>query len=100
MNPIQRLAQHIERELSTARVELDASSKPTGEWFLDINHEGHAAVVQWREGEGFGISCSSMTPGLGEAADEREPDLQRATERVLHLLRTRSYSTPPSAKVA
>ncbi len=54
--------------------------------------------MQWREGEGFGISSSLMKPGLGEAPDEREPDLQRATERVLHLLRTRSYSTPPSAR--
>jgi hypothetical protein len=94
MNPMQRMAQQIERELSTARVELDAPDKPTGEWFLDINHEGHTAVVQWREGEGFGISSSQLTPGFGEAADEREPDLDRATQKVLHLLRTRSYSTP------
>lgn len=99
MNPIQRMAQQIERELSTARVELDAPANPTGEWFLDINHEGHTVVVQWRDGDGFGISSSLMTPGLGEAADELEPDFEQATERVLHLLRTRSYSTP-SPKVA
>jgi hypothetical protein len=94
MNPIEELSKYIELELPGVRATIDAPSKSTGEWFLDLDYEGHTVIVQWRQGEGFGISAPLVQPGLGEAADETELDADRAKARVLELLRNRSYSIP------
>lgn len=89
MNPIQQLSDSVQRAIPGVWARIDAPSKPSGEWFLDLHHMGNTVVVQWREGEGFGISAVLAQPGLGEGADEMEADPKRAAARVVDLLRAR-----------
>jgi hypothetical protein len=78
-----------------ATITLDAPRKRSGEWFLDVNLDGHIVVVHWREKIGFGVS-SSMEHGYGEGPDEVYRDDESTYRRVVMLLETRSFTTPPN----
>jgi hypothetical protein len=45
----------------------------------------HPVVIQWQQGQGFGVS-SSAKPGFGEGADEVYADEEAAYGRVVSLL--------------
>jgi hypothetical protein len=91
---IQLLEMQLQKRFPNARISLDPAGKPRGTWFLDINLEGHFVVIQWRADTGFGVSCPA-DPGFGEGADEVYQDIEAAYGRVVSLLLSRTYTSPP-----
>jgi len=93
-NPVEALERKLQKRFRTAVVSLDRPSKKQGTWFLDIERNGHRVVIQWKEGRGFGITCSPQRY-YGEGADEVYQELEAAFARVVCLLIERSYTSPP-----
>lgn len=93
-NPIELLEHKLRKRFRAAAVSLDRPAKKQGTWFLDIERNGHRVVVQWKEGRGFGVSCSQQHI-YGEGADEVYQELEAAFARVVCLLIECSYSSPP-----
>jgi hypothetical protein len=65
-------------------------------WYLDVVVGGHAVVIQWKEGAGFGVS-SSPAHAYGEGADEVYSDEEAAYGRAVSLLLSRAYTSPPES---
>ena len=103
MNAIQMLEERVRKRFPAVTTTLDPSSKPAGRWFLDIDRwfldidlEGQPVTVEWRDGQGFGIT-SKRSPGYGEGPDELFPDLETASRRVIGLLLAGARTIPPKA---
>lgn len=87
-NPIERLQRALRARLPGAELELDPAETSTGGWFLDARLEGHHVVVEWRSGQGFGIT-SNPELDYGQGADETIADEAAALARMVELLEAR-----------
>ena len=63
---------------------LDPPDDPDGPLFIDLASRGNEAIVEWRPGQGFGVSKPS--DGYGEGPDEVFTDVEGAVSRTLELL--------------
>ena len=97
MNPIETLERDIQRAVPEAWTRLRRPRNPEGEWWLDAKKDEHIVTIQWSSRRGFGISASALDEGYGEGPEETESNSERATARVVQLLRTRSHTVPPPA---
>lgn len=95
-NKIQSLEQKLRKRFSDADISLDSPARKGGEWFLDIENDGHNVVVRWKEGFGFGITCSPQH-SYGEGADEVYEELEAAFARIVSLLIARKFTSPPAS---
>ena len=91
---IETLQKQLRKRFPDASITLDPPRKRSGAWYLDVAHEGHPVIIQWRKGSGFGVS-SSPEHAYGEGADEIYPDVEAAYGRVVSLLLSRSFTSPP-----
>ena len=96
MNPIEQLREVVRAVLPAAKADLDIPGDPLGRWFLDLVRDDHRVVVEWMDSKGFGVSASTRA-GLGEGPEETFQDFAAATERVVHLLRTKESTALPRA---
>lgn len=94
--PIESLERVLKRRFPAAQIVLDRPRKPSGAWFLDITLNEHPVIVQWRQGKGFGIS-SSLEKQYGAGADEVYKDEEAAYGRIVSLLLSRTFTSPPQA---
>jgi len=94
--PIELLEKRLRKRFPSAAVLLDPAESPKGTWFLDVDLDSHLVVIQWKPEAGFGIS-SSAEHGFGEGPDEIYKDVEAAYGRVLSLLLSRTYTSPPEA---
>lgn len=94
--PIESLEHSLRKRFPGAHVTLDRPRKASGAWFLDIALDGHPVIVQWQKGRGFGIS-SSLERVYGEGADEVYKDEEAAHGRIVSLLLSRTFTSPPPA---
>src|SRR6187402_1456698 len=94
--PIESLERSLKKRFPDARVALDRPRKASGTWFLDIALNQHPVIVQWQKGKGFGIS-SSPEKVYGEGADEVYKDEEAAYGRIVSLLLSRTFTSPPPA---
>ena len=85
MNQIERLREQVSERFPTAQISIDAPGQPSGSWWLDVKLNDHVLVVEWRSGNGFGISTVSKD-AYGMGPDETYPDVDAAYERVKALL--------------
>jgi hypothetical protein len=71
---VEILVKALKEELAGVAIDIDAPSKPEGEWWLDISLGDFSASVAWRPEFGFGVFTSE--PGFGDRPDEvfREPE--------------------------
>ena len=97
MKSIHDLMESVRQAIPAAKFRLDEPATPEGEWFLDIVHKGKGFVVQWREGEPFGLSSMGKDTGLGQKADELYPTPETAAARLVKLLGTGGRTEPPAA---
>lgn len=88
----------LERELlyrfPAAKVSLDRPRKTSGAWFLDVTLDDYTVTVQWRQGKGFGVSAAAEH-AYGEGPDEIYPSEEAAYGRVLSLLLSKAFTSPP-----
>lgn len=91
MNPITLLAQKVRERVPGSKISEDLAEHPTGSSFLDLEYEGHTAVVEWRPGKGFGISsgpAEGLGIGPGEVYSSAEQVLVRVEDVLLRGQRT------------
>ncbi|WP_202594939.1 helix-turn-helix domain-containing protein [Blastopirellula marina] len=96
MLPIESLERSLKERFPNAIMSRDKPRKSSGAWYLEMALDGHPVIVQWQESKGFGIS-SSPEPGYGEGADEIYRDEEAAFGRIVSLLLSRTFTSPPPA---
>lgn len=94
--PIEKLERTLKGRFPDAHVALDRPRKASGAWFLDIALNQHPVIVQWQQGKEFGIS-SSPEKVYGEGADEVYKDEEAAYGRIVSLLLSQTFTSPPPA---
>lgn len=90
---IDELVQLLRKGVPRVEVDVDAPSKATGSWFVDVSKGKQSLVVEYRPKLGFGIT-STPTDGYGEGPDEFRGDVGEAAKRVVELLRSRQRTKP------
>lgn len=94
ITPIETLQKHLAHDCPDATTSLDKPRKQTGVWFLDFVRNGHAVQVQWQAKNGFGVSATP-NPGYGTGPDEVYQDEMAIRYRVLSLLLSQTFTSPP-----
>jgi hypothetical protein len=94
--PIESLERSLKERFPDAQFVLDRPRTPSGVWFLEIVRAGHPAIVQWQKGKAFGISAA-LEHAYGEPADEVYNDEEAAYGRIVSLLLSRTFTSPPPA---
>ncbi|HZG44352.1 MAG TPA: XRE family transcriptional regulator, partial [Longimicrobium sp.] len=94
MNSIERLRDLVAERFPTATFVLDAPDTPDGFWWLDIYLSDYHVAVEWRPGQGFGLSTPS-DDDYGPGADEIHESATRAFERVRELVLSQTKTRKP-----
>jgi DNA-binding XRE family transcriptional regulator len=94
LTPIESLEKQLRKRFPNATLSLDKPTRRSGTWYIDLTWKEHSVLIQWRENLGFGIS-SSESQHYGEGADEVYHDLEAAYSRVVSLVLSQSYTSPP-----
>jgi len=92
--PMEWLEQELTKRFPAAKVSLDRPRKTSGLWFLDITLDDHNVAVQWQQGKNFGVSAAAEH-AYGEGPDEIYPTEEAAYGRVLSLLLSKTFTSPP-----
>jgi len=98
MNRMDEILEELRARLPKVKAELDPPANPAAPWFLDARLGGHALVVEWRPGVGFGISsvADGAPDSYGDGApDEFVADADDALERIVELLAGGKRTSPP-----
>lgn len=93
---IESLERSLKKRFPDAQVSVDRPRKASGVWFLDITQADHPVIVQWQRGKEFGIT-SSAEHAYGGRADEVYKDEEAAYGRIVSLLLSRTFTSPPPA---
>jgi len=86
MNVFELLRKRIEERFPG--VQADWDDAPVAYGFLDIKMNGKKACVEWRPGQGFGISDLSIPDShvFGEGPDQVHEDLESAFLAISNIL--------------
>ena len=93
INQIEELQYRIQKRLPAVDARLDPPMKLENPWWLDLALQGHSVVVEWRPGQGFGLSTGES--GYGEGPDEVYSRAEEAEARLIELLEERKETKPP-----
>jgi len=85
---IDHLVDLVKARLPDATVKVDAPSRASGDWFVDVDTEGLSLVVELRPKLGFGLSSPS-DDAFGEGPDEFLQNEEAVADRIAALLRAR-----------
>ena len=85
MNDIHLLEQALREAFPQAVITIDEPDKESGNWWLDVRHEGHHVSVEWRPGRGFGW-YESKTVGYGEGPDKVFSTVAEVLTRAVEFL--------------
>lgn len=96
MAALELMEEELRDRFPDAKISLDLASAATGASYLDVDAAGHRVIIQWKAGNGFGISCARENY-YGEGADEVYQDEEAAYARVLSLLLSRTHTSPPES---
>src|SRR6266481_9313644 len=86
LEPVGQLSDEISRRLADAKISVDRPATPDGTWWIDIEHRGHTASVEFRPGKGFGVAAPNG--GYGEGPDVVVADASTAANQVVAFLVT------------
>ena len=92
--PIESLESNLRNRFPEASIQLDRPRKQSGIWYLDVKRSAHPVNIQWQQGEGFGVTSSTRL-GYGEGTDEVYLDEEAAYGRVVSLLLSGTFTSPP-----
>jgi hypothetical protein len=92
---IAKLVRSLRKQIPSASVAVDAPSKPSGNWFVDLKVGRRAFAIEFRSALGFGLSSvGARNDGYGEGPDEFLPDEDALVARVQRLLKTGAATEP------
>jgi len=95
---IEEFVRLLHKRLPKTACEVDAPSRPNGDWFIDIRLGDRSFVVQFRPDLGFGLS-STPSEGIGEGPDEFFEDEHEILERLIELLQTKTRTEPQRVRL-
>lgn len=95
---VAKLERLIKTSLPGSSVSIDAPARPSGDWFVDVECDSQAFVIEYRPKLGFGLS-SIPSDGYGEGPDEFLQDDRRLIERLVALVRERASTEPERARL-
>jgi|GEM_PF-2274403 len=98
MNEFEKLCRLIEARAHGAVVDVDASSSRTGSWWGDVSWLGNRAVVEWRPGNGFGVSTAAGA--YGEGPDVVVETIDEALQQVMKLIGSAPQRPKPRKKIS
>ncbi len=89
-----KVATLIRKRVPGVVVSIDAPSRDSGTWFVDVHDGRQSVTVEFRPKLGvFGLS-STPGHGYGEGSDECEPTADLLVQRIAHLFRTGGRTVP------
>ena len=87
MNSIEFLKQELSHIYADAVLTLTAPLNASGVWFLDVGINGKKAVIQWSDGNTFGITdITNNDHGYGEAAQFETKGFLSALQQITQIL--------------
>ena len=95
---VEKLGRLLRERIPGVVIDVDAPSRPEGDWFIDARLRDRSCVVELRPALGFGLS-STPGEGLGEGPDELFEDAPSVVERVAELLRTGARTQPQRVRL-
>jgi DNA-binding XRE family transcriptional regulator len=95
---VEKLERLLRARIPGVVIEVDAPSRPEGDWFIDTKLGARSCVVELRPALGFGLS-STPGEGLGEGPDEFFADEPSVVERVAELLRFGARTQPQRVRL-
>jgi len=90
---IENLSRLIESRLPGAAVSVDAPSRPSGDWFVDVKYGDQSFAFEYRPSLGFGLS-STPSGGYGEGPDEFLAEEESLVDRLAHLAQAKRKTEP------
>jgi DNA-binding XRE family transcriptional regulator len=91
---IESLEKQLRKRFPDAIIALDRPRNRLGNWFLDVARGEHPVIIWWKDGAGFGVS-SAPNHAYGENPDEVYLDEEAVYGRVVSLLLSGSFTSPP-----
>jgi DNA-binding XRE family transcriptional regulator len=95
---VERLVHLLRKGIPRAEVAVDAPSRVSGHWFVDVRAGKHTFAVEFRPTLGFGLS-SSPSDGLGEGPDEFVENEEGVVRRIRALLRSKTGTVPQRVRL-
>ena len=101
MNPrerVEKLNHLLRARFPDIGLEVDAPSKASGDWFIDVKLRDQSFVIEFRPKLGFGLS-STPSEGLGQGPDEFLEDEDAVLERIAALMNSRRRTEPQRVRL-
>jgi DNA-binding XRE family transcriptional regulator len=95
---IEEFVRLLHKRIPKLTSEVDAPSRPTGDWFINVRLGDRSFVVEFRPDLGFGLS-STPSEELGEGPDEFFEDEVQVLERLIELLQTKARTEPQRVRL-
>jgi DNA-binding XRE family transcriptional regulator len=95
---IEALVRLLRKRIPRVVVAVDAPSRVSGNWFLDVRSGKQTFALEFRPAVGFGLS-STPSDGLGEGPDEFVGTEEGVVERIRSLLRSRTRTEPQRVRL-
>lgn len=95
---VEKLGRLLRARLPGMAIDVDAPSRPGGDWFIDLRQGDHSFTIEFRPALGFGLS-SKPGEGFGEGPDEFFEDEAAVVDRVAELLRTGARTQPQRVRM-
>lgn len=96
-HPVERFVSALMTTVPGVTTKIDEPARLDGHWFVNVKHDGHEVVVEWRAKHGFGVTSTAAEPVFGEGPEEILKDSDAAVERVAELLRKKGRTRPGQA---
>jgi hypothetical protein len=84
---LEAVAAVVKEHLPDAVVRVRGPRNPDGMWWMDVDADGHHAVMAWNAERGFGLTSGNDDVGYGEGPDEVFQCAISATVRVCEVMR-------------
>jgi DNA-binding XRE family transcriptional regulator len=95
---VENLGRLLRARFRDALIEIDAPTRPKGDWFIDATADGRSFVITFRPGLGFGLS-SVPSEGIGEGPDEFFQDGAAVVARMATLLDEMERTRPQRVRI-
>jgi DNA-binding XRE family transcriptional regulator len=95
---VENLVRLLRESIPRAEVAVDAPSRMSGNWFVDVRAGKQVFAVEFRPAIGFGLS-STPSEGLGEGPDEFVESEEGVVERIRALLRSKARTVPQRVRL-
>lgn len=95
-NEVQKLQKALQAKFPAAKINLDEPLRKTGAWVLDVLLPDYHLAIVWHSKRGFGLLAEN-SKSYGAGPDEVFENLEAAKSRAMELIKSKSYTVPPTS---